>query len=50
MKTFQPKLFKVMKNYSKEQLIKDMIAGIIVGIVGIVLALGIIPVFKGFKE
>ena len=27
-----------------------MIAGIIVGIVGIVLALGIIPVFKGFRE
>jgi len=27
-----------------------MIAGIIVGIVGIVLVLGIIPVFKGFKE
>ena len=30
MKEFQPKLFSVLKNYSASQLVKDIVAGIIV--------------------
>jgi len=41
MKTFQPKLFKVMKNYSKEQLIKDVIAGIIVAVIALPLSIAL---------
>ena len=41
MKTFQPKLFKVMKNYSKEQLIKDVIAGIIVAVIALPLSMAL---------
>ena len=29
METLKPKLFEAMKNYSKKQLIKDIISGII---------------------
>ena len=32
MKEFKPKLFSVMKNYSGSQLVKDIVAGIIVAI------------------
>ena len=35
----KPKLFSVMKNYSKEQLIKDIIAGIIVAIIALPLSI-----------
>ena len=31
MKTFQPKLFTLFKNYSKNQFVNDVIAGIIIG-------------------
>ena len=41
MKTFQPKLFKVMKNYSKEQLVKDVIAGIIVAVIALPLSIAL---------
>ena len=41
MKTFQPKLFKVMKNYSKEQLMKDVIAGIIVAVIALPLSIAL---------
>lgn len=41
MKTFQPKLFKVMKNYSKEQLIKDVVAGIIVAVIALPLSIAL---------
>jgi SulP family sulfate permease len=36
---FQPKLFEVFKNYSKELFYKDLMAGIIVGIVALPLAI-----------
>lgn len=39
MKTFKPKIFSVMKNYSKEQLIKDVISGIIVAIIALPLSI-----------
>ena len=41
MKTFQPKLFKVMKKYSKEQLVKDVIAGIIVAVIALPLSIAL---------
>jgi len=41
MKTFQPKLFKVMKNYSKEQLVKDVVAGIIVAVIALPLSIAL---------
>lgn len=37
----QPKLFSVMKNYSKEQLIKDIVAGIIVAIIALPLSIAL---------
>ena len=37
----KPKLFSVMKNYSKEQLIKDIIAGIIVAIIALPLSIAL---------
>lgn len=36
---FQPKLFETLRNYSKEQFYKDLMAGIIVGIVALPLAI-----------
>jgi SulP family sulfate permease len=36
---FRPKLFDTLKNYSRQQFIKDLIAGIIVGIVALPLAI-----------
>ena len=37
----KPKLFSVMKNYSTEQFIKDIIAGIIVAIIAIPLSIAL---------
>ncbi|MCR4679149.1 MAG: STAS domain-containing protein [Lachnospiraceae bacterium] len=41
MNTFKPKLFSVMKTYSKEQFIKDVIAGIIVAIIALPLSIAL---------
>ena len=43
MKNFylKPKLFSVMKNYSKDQLVKDIIAGIIVAIIALPLSIAL---------
>ncbi|MDR0962251.1 MAG: sulfate permease [Mediterranea sp.] len=37
--SFQPKLFSMLKNYSKEQFAADLMAGVIVGIVALPLAI-----------
>ncbi len=36
---FRPKLFDTLKNYNKQQLVKDLMAGLIVGIVALPLAI-----------
>lgn len=36
---FQPKLFTALRNYSKERFMTDLMAGIIVGIVALPLAI-----------
>ena len=41
MKEFKPKLFSVMKNYSGSQLIKDIVAGIIVAIIALPLSIAL---------
>ncbi len=41
MEKLVPKLFKVMKSYSKEQFIKDVIAGIIVAIIALPLSIAL---------
>ncbi len=41
MKTFQPKLFEVLKNYSKKQLVSDVVAGIIVAIIALPLSIAL---------
>lgn len=41
MTQLRPKLFSVMKDYSKEQLIKDIIAGIIVAIIALPLSIAL---------
>lgn len=41
MKTFNPMLFTCLKNYSKGQLVKDVIAGIIVAIVALPLSIAL---------
>lgn len=41
MEKLKPKLFSVMKNYSKEQLVKDIIAGIIVAIIALPLSIAL---------
>ena len=41
MKTFQPKLFSTMKKYSKQQLVKDITAGIIVAIIALPLSIAL---------
>ncbi len=38
---FQPKLFSSIKNYSKEQLVKDIISGIIVAIIALPLSIAL---------
>ena len=37
--TFVPKLFATLKGYNKEQFVKDLLAGLIVGIVALPLAI-----------
>ena len=39
MFVFQPKLFTELRNYSKEKFMTDLMAGIIVGIVALPLAI-----------
>lgn len=41
MKELKPKLFSVMKNYTKEQFVKDVIAGIIVAIIALPLSIAL---------
>lgn len=41
MEKLKPKLFSVLKNYSKEQLVKDVIAGIIVAIIALPLSIAL---------
>ena len=41
MKEFVPKLFDCLKDYSKEQLIKDIISGIIVAIIALPLSIAL---------
>ncbi|MDD3279863.1 MAG: SulP family inorganic anion transporter [Lachnospiraceae bacterium] len=41
MESIKPKLFSVMKDYSKEQFIKDVIAGIIVAIIALPLSIAL---------
>ena len=41
MEKLVPKLFTTMKNYSKEQFVKDVIAGIIVAIIALPLSIAL---------
>jgi len=41
MEKLKPKLFSVMKNYSKEQFLKDVIAGVIVAIIALPLSIAL---------
>ena len=41
MNELKPKLFDVIKNYSKEQLIRDIISGIIVAIIALPLSIAL---------
>ena len=41
MSTIKPKLFSVIKTYSKEQLVKDIVAGIIVAIIALPLSIAL---------
>ena len=41
MEKLKPKLFSVMKNYSKEQFVKDIISGIIVAIIALPLSIAL---------
>ena len=41
MEKLKPKLFSVMKNYTKDQLIKDIISGIIVAIIALPLSIAL---------
>ena len=41
MNELKPKLFSVMKHYSKDQLIKDIISGIIVAIIALPLSIAL---------
>ena len=49
MNTFKPKLFSVMKTYSKEQFIKDIIAGIIVAIIALPLSIAL-AIASNYKD
>ena len=39
MSVFRPKILDIVKNYSKEKFVADLMAGVIVGIVAIPLAI-----------
>lgn len=41
MEKLKPKLFSVMKNYSKEQFVKDVVAGVIVAIIALPLSIAL---------
>ena len=41
MKIFQPKIFTLRKNYSKKQLVSDIVAGIIVAIIALPLSIAL---------
>lgn len=41
MKVFQPKLFTILKGYSKKQLVSDIIAGLIVAIIALPLSIAL---------
>ena len=41
MQKLKPKLFSTLKNYSKEQLVKDIISGIIVAIIALPLSIAL---------
>ena len=41
MNDLKPKIFSVMKTYSKEQFIKDIIAGVIVAIIALPLSIAL---------
>lgn len=41
MKTFRPKIIDVFKNYSKKQLISDLVAGLIVAIIALPLSIAL---------
>ena len=41
MEKLKPKLFSVMKTYTKEQFVKDLIAGIIVAIIALPLSIAL---------
>ena len=41
MKTFQPKLFEALKNYSGKQLISDLVAGLIVAVIALPLSIAL---------
>lgn len=41
METLRPKLFEVLKDYSKEQLIKDIISGVIVAVIALPLSIAL---------
>ena len=41
MKDLKPKLFSVMKNYTKDQFVKDLISGIIVAIIALPLSIAL---------
>jgi len=38
-KMFRPKLFETLRNYNRQQFLKDLLAGVIVGIVALPLAI-----------
>ena len=41
MEKLKPKLFSVMKTYTKEQFVKDVVAGIIVAIIALPLSIAL---------
>ena len=41
MKTFQPKLISCIKDYSKKQLVSDLVAGLIVAIIALPLSIAL---------
>ena len=41
MNIFQPKLFSMWKNYSRKQLISDILAGVIVAIIALPLSIAL---------
>ena len=44
LKYIKPKLFSTMKTYTKEQFVKDIVAGIIVAIIALPLSLSLIHI------